>query len=349
MIEWCRSPVLLMLLVLNCGASVASEIPLSFSLLMAQADLVDSIDSAEEADQRLGVVGKATVYVDEAQRKASERFSNWMGQVDGFFSNAGANEDAVSNESWARVRLDGVKPGGEDAEIKASLKVRAVLPETERRLKLLFSTEDDDTEIIGQTSNSAINDSQDASFAIRFIRTAKTNLRTDVDVGVRQRQSLIQFFTRLKLGYRKDLAQHWRASVSNSWSYFNKSGFENRFSFDFRRILFRDDDVFFRSFTEFNWRNGRKGAIIGQTVGQYIQIDESRSLALEMLASYYTSLNEGIDDRFRGHEIRARWRHNIWRPWFFYEFWPTISWASTNDYEKAYGVLLRMEMIIGQR
>ena len=362
MTEWFRSIVLLMLLGPGCGASIASEAPSSFSLLMAQADAtdttdaVDSVDSAEEAGRRLGIVGKATVfvdnatvYVDEAQRKASERFGNWMGEVDGFFSNAGANDDAVSNESWARIRFDAGKPGGEDFKFKPSLKVRVVLPETERRLKLLFSTEDDDTEIVGQTAERGIRDNQDASFAFRFIRRAKTNLRSDIDIGIRQRQSLIQFFTRLKLGYRKDLPRSWKFRANNSWSYFNKSGFEDRLSFDFRRIFFSDDDVFLRSFTEFSWRNGRQGAIITQIFGQYAKIDESRSLAVELLATYYTSLNEGIDDRFRGHELRVRWRHNVWRPWFFYEVWPSVSWPSTNDYEKAYGILLRVEMIIGQK
>jgi len=335
-----------LLLVILSGASVASEPqpPLLLSLSLAQA-------ATEDSEVQPGIVGKATVYVDEAQRKASERFGNFMGQVDGFFSNAGVNEDALSNESWARIRLDGIKPGGEDAEVKPSLKVRVVLPETERRFKLLFSTEDDDSEIIGEsvgrTSNSR--DDQNASVAIRFIRTARTNGRVDLDLGLRQRDSLVQYFTRLNLGYRGELARHWTASVNNSYFYYNKSGFEDRLSFDFRRVMFFNEDLYFRSFTEFNWRNGRKGAIIGHTTGQYTQIDDARSLALEFLAAYHTSLNEGVEDRFRGHELRIRWRHNIWRPWFFYEFWPSVSWPSTNNYEKSFGVLLRMEVVVGQR
>jgi len=335
-----------LLLVILSGASVASEPqpPLLLSLSLAQA-------ATEDSEVQPGIVGKATVYVDEAQRKASERFGNFMGQVDGFFSNAGVNEDALSNESWARIRLDGIKPGGEDAEVKPSLKVRVVLPETERRFKLLFSTEDDDSEIIGESvgRTSSSRDDQNASVAIRFIRTARTNGRVDLDLGLRQRDSLVQYFTRLNLGYRGELARHWTASVNNSYFYYNKSGFEDRLSFDFRRVMFFNEELYFRSFTEFNWRNGRKGAIIGHTTGQYTQIDDARSLALEFLAAYHTSLNEGVEDRFRGHELRIRWRHNIWRPWFFYEFWPSVSWPSTNNYEKSFGVLLRMEVVVGQR
>jgi len=335
-----------LLLVYCSGVSVASETQpqLMLSLTLAQA-------ATEDSEVQPGIVGKATVYVDEAQRKASERFGNFMGQVDGFFSNAGVNDDALSNESWARIRLDGIKPGGEDAEVKPSLKVRVVLPETERRFKLLFSTEDDDGELIGESvgRTSSSRRDQNASVAIRFIRTARTNGRVDLDLGLRQRDSLVQYFTRLNLGYRGELARHWTASVSNSYYYYNKSGFEDKLSFDFRRVMFFNDDLFFRSFTEFNWRNGRKGAIIGHTTGQYTQIDDARSLALEFLAAYHTSLSEGVDDRFRGHELRIRWRHNIWRPWFFYEFWPSVSWPSTNDYERSFGVLLRMEIVVGQR
>ncbi len=338
------------LLALSCGASIAEESGPAGSLTLAQAA---TDEATEQEEGSLGIVGKATVYVDDAQRNASERFGNFMAQVDGFFSNAGTNEDAVSNQSWARIRLDAIRPGGESAEVKPSLKLRVVLPQTERKFKLLLSTEDDDTEQVGEnvgrSSSASRGDDQNASIAIRFIRTARTNGRVDIDLGIRQRESEVQYFSRLNLGYRGELARHWTASVNNSYYYYNKSGFEDKLSFDFRRVLFFNDDLFFRSFTEFNWRKGRKGAIIGQTVGLYTQIDESRSLALEMLAGYHTALNAGVDDRFRGHEIRVRWRHNVWRPWFFYEFWPSVSWPSTNDYERSYGVLLRMEVVVGQR
>lgn len=304
-----------------------------------------------EADDRVGIVRKATGYVDNAQRQATESFNNFMIQVDGFFGDTDLNDNQVDNKSWARLRLDARRPAGEEFDLKPSLKLRAVLPQTEKRFKLLFSTEADDTGIVGDSvggSQSADSD-QNASIAIRFIRSARSKANINIDLGVRQRDSDIQYFTRLNTGVRRDFGDYWTAGLSNSYYYYNKSGFEDKLSFTFRRAQFLREDVIFRSFTEFNWRKGTKGSVLGQTLGLYTQLGEQKSLAFEMLAGYHTALNEGVEDRFRGHEFRFRWRHNIWRPWFYYEFWPAISWPATNDYDRSYGVLLRVEMVIGRR
>jgi hypothetical protein len=310
-------------------------------------------DAESETDGRIGIVGKASGYVDSAQQQATNGFNNFMIQVDGFFGDTDVNDNEINNESWARLRLDGRRPAGEEFDVKPSLKLRAVLPQTEKRFKLLFSTEENDTGIVGDslggTQSESSDSDQNASFAIRFIRSARSKANINIDLGVRQRDSLIQYFTRLNTGVRRDFADFWTVGLSNSYYYYNKSGFEDKLSFTFRRTQFLRDDVIFRSFTEFNWRKGSKGSVVGQTLGLYTQFGERKSLAFEMLAGYHTALTEGIEDRFRGHEFRFRWRHNIWRPWFYYEFWPAISWPATNDYDRSYGVLLRAEMVIGQR
>lgn len=349
------------------NSRLAAVLATSFSLqvyaCIAQANDQPDTDSretvakeqivSEEQRSRFAVFGQAVDYVDDAQRQASERFGNFMAQVDGFFGDAGSNDDAVSNRSWARIRLDAQKPGGEDIDVGPSFKLRAVLPETERRFKLLFSTEDGDNEQSGQNAEvvqaPGRNDDQNASLALRFIRTARDTGGLSFDLGVRQRDSEIQYFTRVNTTFKGQLSELWFARAANNYYYFSKSGFENRLAFDFRRPLFSREDFFFRSNTDFNWRKRQKGAIIGQTLGFYKQFGSRKSFAFEALAGYHTSLNTGVSDRFRGHEVRIRWRHNVWRPWFFYEIWPVVSWSANNDYEKAYGGLVRLEVVIGQQ
>ncbi len=328
------------------GALQANYTPLNDDFLLNPEE--DETDS-----EKSGIVEKAGDIVDGAQQQVSERFNNFILQVDGFFGDAATLDNAESNRSWARLRLDGIRPTDGGVELDPSLKLRITLPQTEKRFKLLFSTEEDDTnpvdESIGRTQSAENDNNQNASVAIRFIRSARARARVNLDLGLRQRDSDLQLFLRLNTGQRKDFGDYWSFSVANSYYYYNRSGFEDSLSFNFRRANFFRDDVIFRSFTEFNWRNGRQGAVIAQTIGAYRQIDERRSLAFEVLAGYHTALNEGIEDRFRGHEYRFRWRHNIWRPWFYYEFWPSISWPATNNFDQSFGVLLRMEMVIGQR
>lgn len=300
-------------------------------------------------DAELGLVRRSIVIVDDAQAAASERFGNFMGQVDGFFSRAGTNDDAVSNESWARIRLDGVRANNEDFEVDPSFKLRAVLPRTERKLKLLISTEDDESQDAVDGQQAPAGGNQNASLALRFIRSARANSDINIDVGVRQRDGDVQYFGRLNTRYSLDAGDDWAVNVGNSYYHYSKSGFENRLSFDFRRRFFDRDNLFFRTYTDFFWEKGEKGALIGHTTGLYWQMSRGRSLALEGLASYHTALNPGVTDRFNGHEFRIRWRQNIWRPWFFYEVWPSVAWPSITRYRQANGILVRVEIVIGQK
>ena len=294
----------------------------------------------------LGIVERSIIIVDDAQRAASERFGYFMGQVDGFFSNAGSDDDAVSNDSWARIRFDYVGVSGEGFELDPSIKVRAVLPRTERKLKLLISTEDDEEEA-EINPNETPQGNQGGSIALRFIRSARDSSDLNFDLGVRRREGLVQYFGRIKARFELDIDKRWLINVANNYWYYNKSGFVDKLSFDARRLLFENEYIYFRTFTGLTWQKGQRGAAITNTTGFYWFLDAKRSLAVEAIADYYTSLSEDILDRFRGYQYRVRWRHNVWRPWFFYEVWPSINYPSTNGYRQQEGLLLRAEIMIG--
>ena len=300
-------------------------------------------------DAELGIMRRSIIIVDDAQAVASERFNDFMSSVDGFFSRAESSDDAISTGSWARIRLDVLGRAGEGYEFDTSLKVKAVLPRTERRLKLLISTEGEESQETSEVRPTPRNSDQNASLALRFVRTAKENGDINLDIGLRQRDGSVQLFTRINSRYSLKLDDNWSGKVNNSYRYFSKSGFENRLSFEFSRRFFDTDHIFFGTYTDAFWEKGVKGALLGHTSGFYWQFGSTRSLALEALASYNTSLVDDATDRFNGYEYRIRWRHNVWRPWFFYEVWPSVSWPSSRQFRTSEGILLRVEVIIGQK
>ncbi|MFT5893455.1 MAG: hypothetical protein ACI8VW_000321, partial [bacterium] len=141
--------------------------------------LLEDVESKKgEANGRIGIVRKATDYVDNAQKQVADGFNDFMVQVDGFFGDTGVNNTKIDNKSWARLRMDARRAVGEKFDLKPSLKLRAALPQTEKRFKLIFSTEEDDAGIVGESvggSQSVANGSdQNASIAIRFIRSARS-------------------------------------------------------------------------------------------------------------------------------------------------------------------------------
>lgn len=326
------------LIVLISGSLAAQESTEGSTSASPEAQ---SSDGAGESERR-SVIG----IVDDVQADASRHFNDFIVQVDDFFGSG--SEGEFENRSWARIRLKASQPGDEDLKVGGTVKLRVILPRAEQRFRLLLSSEDEDSTVRdpGNVGRLASEDDE-VSLALRFIRSARSNSSTNFDLGVRQRDDAIQVFGRINANVQGEMARYWYGKASNSYFYYSKSGYENRLRFEARRMLLEKKWLFFSGSTGFDWEKGLKGASISQGLGIYAEISKRKQVALEALAGYATSLNEGNGARFRGTEVRIRWRHNIWRPWFFYEVWPSVSWPSSNDYERAYGGLIRIEVVIG--
>lgn len=308
-------------------------------------------EEVSSAKPEPGILSNVGSMVDSAQQGATDRFNSWVLQVDDFFG--GDQSVSEINQSWARIRLDAVHPGAEETDFKGTVKLRLVLPRSEQRFRVLLSTEDEnasasDTQRAG-TSTAGDTDNQDVSLALRFIRSAKSSGSLNFDVGARVRDSKGQAFARVNSSWaNNDVETGWNSKLTNNLYYYSESGYENRLRYDLRKAWFGSESVFFRTSTNFNWRKGRKGAAISETLGLYSQLNARTALAGEAIFEYSTALNEDTTERFHGAELRLRLRQNVWRPYFFYEIWPSVSWPALNDYKRAYGGLIRIEFVIGE-
>lgn len=308
----------------------------------------DADADADDSPLILGMLDSFGQFVDGAQRSASERFDTFMLDLDDFF--AGDTETDRSNESYVRLRVDAEKPAVGPFELDPSVKVRVVLPRSEQRVRFLFSSEDDPGDA-GENIGDGVRvadaaNRQSASFALRFVRGLRDGVDTSIDLGVRQRRGRIQVFTRLRALVERPLGERWTFRATDRYYYYYVTGHENQLRFDFTRPTDSDYDRFVRATTTFDWRRGRNGASIGQTLGAYADLSERTSLAAELLARYDTAPDDG-SARYRGAEARLRLRRNVWRPWFFYELWPSISWPAETDYRRVWNALARIEVTIG--
>ena len=300
---------------------------------------------------RLGMLGDAVRFVDEAQGTASDRFNAFMLDLDGFF--AGDVETDESNTSFVRLRVDAVSPAVGRFELDPSVKLRVVLPRTEERVRFLLTTEDE-LGVAGEGVDEGVeltdaSGGESVSFALRFVRGLRTRGDTSVDLGARQRDGRLQIYTRVRLELEERFGDRWEARAANRWYYHYVSGYENQLRLDLSRPLDRGGRRFFRSTTTFDWERERKGASIGQTFGAYAELSPRTALAAELLGRYDTSVLPGASDRYRGAEARLRLRRNVWRPWFFYELWPSVSWPAETDYRRVWHGLARIEVTIGGR
>jgi len=318
----------------------------------AQSDVADeSAESAESNDEeKSGMLARAGAIVDDTHDRFSDRFSSFIDQIDDFIGTGTGGKNL--NNSWVRVRIDTIKPGGEKLKLTGRVKTRLVLPQAQRRFRLLFSTEDDETDATNsdaaQREQIAADDSGNVALALRFIRSAQARFRLNYDVGARFRDDKAQLFGRINFAYRRESAFDITHELSNNLTYFTSTGYENLFRIDSRRLFFNRESLYFRNSFDISWREGISGVGFGDTAGFYADLGKRKALALEAITGYVTSLSEGNTDRFLGTELRVRFRHNVWRPWFFYEVWPSVSWSSSNNFERAFGGLFRLEVTFGQ-
>lgn len=324
------------------------------SLVCSNASATEKTQTKEslpDENSEPGTLSKAGSLVDDAHGKISDRFSRFIVQIDDFI---GAGESGKQlNTSWARIRVESVKPGAEEPKLAATVKLRVVLPQSQQRFRLLVSSEDDDDASSAANSDAAqreqiaSDDNNNVALALRFIRTVKDRFRLKYDLGARYKDDKAQLFGRFIVGYKKESILGFTNTFTNNLTYFSASGYQNSFRIDSRRTFFDRESLYFRNTIELSWRKGISGAGIGETMGFYADLGKRRALALEGITGYATALNDGIEDKYRGVELRIRYRQNIWRPWLYYEIWPSVSWSSTNDYEMAYGGLFRVEVTVG--
>ncbi len=305
-------------------------------------DLLPSlIDNMED------LVGNVGSMADTAQRATSDRFNRFILTIDDFFG--AAESTTETKRSWGRLRIDGVRSADDEFEAKVRLKLRVVLPRTEQRLRLLLSTEESDNDSTqNQAGLEAETNDQNVALALRLVRSFKDRVRLKFDIGTRQRDSQLQLFGRISASNTMELPFGWEQRISNNFFLYSASGYQNKFKLEYRRPFTSRDNVFFRSATSIEGNNGVSGVSINETIGFYVDVSDRTVVAFEGLYDYVTSKNEETNTRYLGSEYRIRFRQNIWRPYFFYEIWPTVSFPATSDFELEYGGLARIELLFGQ-
>jgi len=307
-------------------------------LVLLSLSLVSGLVCAEPREE-LGLI-------DSIHSGASERLSDFVGQIDEFFG--GEEESARVNQSWARLRLDPKYHEEDDMEVKGNLKLKVVLPNSERRFRLLFSTDDSEERRADASETQPTSEADsNLSFALRFIRKARENASVKFDLGVRSRESKTQTFVRLGAFHRSSLGEKWTGTITNNAFYYYSSGFEDKLTFKLERPLGKNKNWIFQSSSLFGWKKKQKGAVVDQVAGFYRAFGKTSSLAFELLSQIHTSPAPETK-RFRGAVLQARYRRNVSRPWFYLEFWPSISWPVEHNYKGFYGALFRVEVLIGQ-
>ncbi len=287
--------------------------------------------------------------IDGVHELVNRRFIELVGDVDGFFG--GEDSQDTANRSWARLRLGVTAFEGDSPDLRGNVKLKLVLPNTEKRLQLLLSTEDEDTLDAGEARGQGLTaeDQDNISLALRFLQSVRRQSSFKLDVGARVRDDRAQAFVRLNAA-RKFLVSSAEEKrdlvlINNLW-YFSESGYENRLRLVYRQPLEIARVDFFQSVSEITWQEDQRGAGFVQSIGFFHKFNDRTFLGLEAIADGISSPEQG-EKRLTSIESRWRFRQNIWRSWFYYELIPRIRWEAARDFSARYGIQLQVEAFLG--
>lgn len=287
--------------------------------------------------------------IDGVHELVNRRFVELVGDMDGFFG--GEDSQDTDNRSWARLRLGVTKFESDSPKLRGNIKLKLVLPNTEKRLQLLLSTEDEDNLGAGEArgQGTTTNAEDNVSLALRFLQSVKRQSAFKLDVGARVRDDRAQAFVRFNAS-RKFLvsgAEEKRdlVLINNLW-YFSESGYENRSRLVYRQRLDIPRIDFFQSVSEIIWEEGQRGAAFVQTVGVFHKLNDRTFVGVEGILDAISSPASG-EKRVTSFESRLRFRQNVWREWFYYQVIPRIRWEADRDFSARYGIQLQVEAFLG--
>ena len=296
--------------------------------------------------ERLAVMDRMHQYVTGEVIETSEWVDRFLGK-----------ERAASeqNLSYIRLRLDveDIEEFGSDFSPRLSAKLRFTEDgKTSVRVGRdedgVFDPEGGDGGSIGSPR---FGDSDEAEGGVALgydlVRSDKTLL--DLSGGVRRRDSDYQFYGRFKFFTRDGLGEHWVGILRNDLYYFSRSGWENRASYTFERIVGQSNNKFFRYKISAIYRENKPGYFFNDRFS-FFHITSPKSMwAYELLGYYQTKEDPETGERRDGNELWLRYRRNIYRPWMFTEIRPMVGWPVERDYETTWGILVRLEFIFGSR
>ena len=230
------------------------------------------------------------------------------------------------------VQLDNELIEAEGVSNDVALRGKIVLPNLNRRIRLIFEGDPDSNDPTG------LQEDKNSSSAIRFLISENLRDRMNFDIGARGGLSNPRLFTRLQYRYQKDFGKtNIRFRPTIVWD--TDRDREAYLQFDFERRY--GEHYFFRMSTTPRIRDIKPGWQLEQNFTLYKDLGNSRYVALEWMNDLTSEPDTELESSF----LRLRFRREIWKKRLFVELGPGIRVVDKNDLRPQLDAYLRFELL----
>ena len=323
-------------------------------------EAVDSVEATESAPGNVIENNKGEIVEETRVDRLYERTTRLIQGTTGYFDNfffADTTDTYTSNETKVRLRLNGDYIERHGWDFHPNVRLNLALPFLNDKMRLVMNEDSDDDQ-----GSAAADSSEGSDLALRWVELDSDRLGLSFDIGIRlastgypEQETELSVFGRINTSLRLQLGEHWESRSNNRLYYYSNTGIRN----DFREYLDREitENVMFRSRTRIQYfeENGYNPEW-EQKFTLFQKLNDKSAIAYEALVRR-TALEDsifdpdeitiGLQESYYEGQVRIRYRRNIWRPWFYVEVWPVLSWPEERDYETTPGIRLRLEINFG--
>jgi len=260
-------------------------------------------------------------------------FANWL---DNFFG-----DDRIYDESQnSRLKLNllQINEDGYQPRFEANLQGKLTLPNTQKRLKVLFESDPGDNPNPDDTIVEAV-ENQQQSLGLRYVQFATDWFRGHTDIGVRFRSGL-DTFVRFRLRGLFSLG-NWNLRATETIFWRDSTGPGESTRLDLERRLGKN--YLFRATSKANWFDETRQFDMGQDFFLIHTINKYRAVI------YRTGLSAVSEPRVQttGYILSIRLRQQIHRDWLFFEINPKVLYPREENFRARRSLTLKLEVLFG--
>ena len=238
---------------------------------------------------------------------------------------AGDSVGDRSNQSYLRVRLNQQVSENGDYHSTARISGRIDLPRTTERWKLIFESEQSETDSLRDQRLSNIRPSE-ISGGFSYELPERNGLRFTHDVGVKGRIPLDPFY-RFRTRYGLDLNDTWYFGADHKLWYYHTDGWGQDARLYFSRPL--TETTFLRIDTEVDYKDRYNQFEYAQTVSVHQSLGERETLTYEAGVIGASQPNPRVENYY----VQTVYRKAIYEDWLVMELVPQLIMARDESWD----------------
>lgn len=266
----------------------------------------------------------------------SRQIQDFADKLDTFFSNDRAFEELQGsriNLNLLQTNIDHKKPG-----YRAELRAKLVFPKTQKKLKLLIETQDEDQETQQTILPSALQ-TQEQTLGLRFIEKETRKWRVHTDTGLRFKSG-VDTFARLRLR-RQITDDTWIYRIAQNFYWYRIDGAGENSRLDIDHSI--TEHLLFRSTSEATWLNKNRYFDLRQDLVLFQKINRRKAI------SYQAGIRDNTEPhtQAKNYFISARYREQVHQNWLFLEVNPGVNYPEDNNYKPIKYIIFKIEAVFG--